>query len=74
MKAVVLAALLVSALAAHARADSETTDPLDAAPRAPRVAVGPLVLVGEDHPSPRERHYGHVTVRRGPFVTGITSP
>jgi len=27
-------------------------DPLDDAVRAPRVAIGPLVLTGEDHPSP----------------------
>lgn len=39
-------------LAGAARAESEANDPLDDAPRAPRVAIGPLVLTGEDHPAP----------------------
>jgi hypothetical protein len=45
-------AVLSLALAASARAQSQSGDPLDAAVRVPRIAIGPLVLVGEDHPAP----------------------
>jgi hypothetical protein len=45
-------AALVLALASSARAQSSAGDLLDAAPRIPRIAIGPLVLIGEDHPAP----------------------
>ena len=48
----ILPLLLCASLATLARAESETNDPLDGALRAPRVAIGPVVLIGEDHPSP----------------------
>ena len=40
------------ALATVGRAQSPAEDPLDGAVRVPRIAIGPLVLVGEDHPAP----------------------
>lgn len=46
-------ALLFTALfVGPSRAESEANDPLDDAIRAPRVAIGSLVLTGEDHPAP----------------------
>ncbi|MFI5350622.1 MAG: hypothetical protein ACHQ2Z_13835, partial [Elusimicrobiota bacterium] len=33
-------------------AQSQSGDPLDAAVRVPRIAIGSLVLIGEDHPAP----------------------
>lgn len=52
MKRLALALLSCAVLAAISRAESEANDPLDDAVRAPRVAVGPLVLTGDDHPAP----------------------
>ncbi len=47
------AALLAGVvLTGAARAESESGDPLDDAVRAPRVAVGSLVITGDDHPAP----------------------
>jgi hypothetical protein len=40
------------ALATAGQTQSLTADPLDAAVRVPRIAIGSLVLVGEDHPAP----------------------
>lgn len=48
MKAVL--AVLLATLATSVRAQEITTDPLDDAPRIPRIAVGSKLLVGEDHP------------------------
>jgi hypothetical protein len=45
-------AVLGLALAPRLRAQSQSGDPLDAAVRVPRIAIGSLVLVGEDHPAP----------------------
>ena len=44
--------LTCAALAGAARAESEANDPLDDAVRSPRVAIGPLMLTGDDHPNP----------------------
>ncbi len=44
--------LACAALAGAARAESEANDPLDDAVRSPRVAIGPLMLTGDDHPNP----------------------
>ncbi len=52
MRPLLAAIIACAVLAGAARADSEANDPLDDAPRAPRVAIGPLVLTGEDHPAP----------------------
>ncbi len=52
MRALALAFMACVAVALTARAQSETNDPLDGVLRAPRVALGPLVLIGEDHPAP----------------------
>ena len=52
MNRFILALLSGVLLAGRARADSEASDPLDGAVRAPRVAIGPLVITGDDHPSP----------------------
>jgi len=52
MKYLAAALFACAALTGEARADSESSDPLDDYVRAPRVAIGPLVLTGEDHPSP----------------------
>jgi hypothetical protein len=52
MRRPALAALACVALASGARADSLTGDPLDGAPRAPRIALGPRVFTGDDHPAP----------------------
>lgn len=47
------AALLASSLlASPARAGAEARDPLDDAVRAPRIAIGPVLLTGDDHPVP----------------------
>ena len=45
-------AVLGLALAAAGRAQSPAGDPLDDDDRVPRIAIGPLVLIGEDHPAP----------------------
>ncbi len=52
MRRLAAALLACIILASAARADSESGDPLDDAVRAPRIAVGPLVLTGDDHPVP----------------------
>lgn len=52
MKRLALTLFACAALAGALRAESEANDPLDDAVRAPRVAIGPLVLTGEDHPAP----------------------
>jgi len=49
MKRAALALLCCATLGAAARAQS---DPLDDAPRSPRISLGPVKIVGEDHPSP----------------------
>lgn len=46
------ALLLCAALAVAAGAESTTDDPLDGAARAPRVAIGAVVITGDDHPAP----------------------
>ncbi len=46
------AVALCLALATAGSAQVPADDPLDAAVRVPRIAIGPLVLVGEDHPAP----------------------
>ncbi|MFI5350550.1 MAG: hypothetical protein ACHQ2Z_13470, partial [Elusimicrobiota bacterium] len=45
-------AVLGLALASSALGQSQSGDPLDAAVRVPRIAIGSLVLIGEDHPAP----------------------
>lgn len=52
MRTPVAALLACALLAGPARADFESGDPLDDAVRAPRIAIGPLVITGDDHPSP----------------------
>lgn len=52
MRAAALATALALGLASAARAENGSGDPLDAAVRAPRLALGSVVLVGEDHPAP----------------------
>jgi hypothetical protein len=54
MSAARTAALVVLAFSLGARGNAQTStgDPLDTAARIPRIAIGPLVLVGEDHPAP----------------------
>lgn len=64
MRRPALVLLACAALAGAARAGSQAGDPLDDAPRAPRVAVGPLVLTGEDHPAPDLADFP-VTVDKG---------
>jgi hypothetical protein len=52
MKSLALALLSSAVLIAAARAETQAGDPLDGYVRAPRIAIGPLVLTGEDHPAP----------------------
>lgn len=47
-----LITLACVALTGAARAESESGDPLDDAVRSPRIAIGPLVITGDDHPIP----------------------
>lgn len=52
MKRLALTALAVLALSRAVQAESEANDPLDDATRAPHIAIGPVMIAGEDHPAP----------------------
>lgn len=44
--------LILLVAASQGRAQAQAGDPMDGAARVPRIAVGSLTLVGEDHPAP----------------------